>query len=192
MSPWLAPDADWPRSVIRGLFSNTRNSTSYYNADVKAGRPHTASDGPQSQNSAWQYLPLGDAASAAVEVRKTSSWPRSWAKLQPFIAALTQDCMAKLHLLGQPNSFLARDPLAERAREHAQRRRRRAERAHGARGALARRRPRLGSRARRSGFWGPNQFSTPDHVAVGRDRALGFGRIIASEIEAPSMLVDMV
>jgi hypothetical protein len=136
------------------------------NAGVKAGRPHAASDGPQSQNSAWQYLPLGDAASAAVEVRKTSSWPRSWAKLQPFIAALPQECMAKLHRLSQPNSFLARDPLAERARDHAQRRRRRAERAHGARGAPARRRPRLGIRARRSGFWGPKKFSTPDHVAV--------------------------
>jgi hypothetical protein len=50
------------------------------------------------------------AQSYFAQVRKTPSWPRSWANFSPFTAAFPQECMGQLpnlHLLGQPNTFLA-------------------------------------------------------------------------------------
>jgi hypothetical protein len=41
-------------------------------------------------------------------VRKAPSWPRNLGQLQSFIAVLPQGSIgANLHLLGQPNTFLA-------------------------------------------------------------------------------------
>jgi hypothetical protein len=48
------------------------------------------------------------------EVRKTPCRPRSWPKLQPFIAVFSQECTAQFASFGPklPNTFLARDPVA--------------------------------------------------------------------------------
>jgi hypothetical protein len=45
-------------------------------------------------------------------VRKTSSWPRSWANFSLLQLYSLRKAWANLHLLGQPNSFLARAALS--------------------------------------------------------------------------------
>jgi hypothetical protein len=42
------------------------------------------------------------------KVRKTPSWPRSWANFSPLQLCSHRNAWANLHLLGQPNSFYAR------------------------------------------------------------------------------------
>jgi hypothetical protein len=41
------------------------------------------------------------------KVSKPPSWPRSWASSSPFKLCSRVDAWASLHLLGQPNTFLA-------------------------------------------------------------------------------------
>ena len=41
------------------------------------------------------------------KVSKPPSWPRSWASSSPFKLCSSVDAWASLHLLGQPNTFLA-------------------------------------------------------------------------------------
>jgi hypothetical protein len=43
------------------------------------------------------------------EVRKTPSWPRSWANFSLLSLYSRRNACANLHLLGQPNTFFARD-----------------------------------------------------------------------------------
>ena len=63
------------------------------------------------------------------EVRKTSSWPRSWANFSLFLLYSHWNAWANLHLLGQPNTFLARGrPRAAAARDRVRRRTRAARR----------------------------------------------------------------
>jgi hypothetical protein len=51
----------------------------------------------------------GEAADAPrlAEVRKTPSWPRSWANFSLLELYSHRNAWANLHLLGQPNTFLA-------------------------------------------------------------------------------------
>ena len=42
------------------------------------------------------------------KVSKTPIWPRSWADFSPSSLYSHRDAWASLHLLGQPNAFLAR------------------------------------------------------------------------------------
>ena len=44
----------------------------------------------------------------ADEVRKTPSWPRSWANFSLFLLYSLMTAWANLHLSGQPNTFLVR------------------------------------------------------------------------------------
>jgi hypothetical protein len=46
-------------------------------------------------------------------VRKTQSWPRSWVNFSLFWPYSHRNARANLHLLGQPNTFLARRWSAE-------------------------------------------------------------------------------
>jgi hypothetical protein len=41
-------------------------------------------------------------------VRKTPSWPRSWANFSPLQLCSYKNAWANLHILGQTNAFLAR------------------------------------------------------------------------------------
>jgi adenylate kinase family enzyme len=43
-----------------------------------------------------------------IQVRKTPRWPRSWPNFSPLQLYSHRNAWASLHLLGQPNSFLAR------------------------------------------------------------------------------------
>jgi hypothetical protein len=43
----------------------------------------------------------------ALKVRRTPSWPRSWANFSLFCLYSHRNVWANSHLLGQPNSFLA-------------------------------------------------------------------------------------
>jgi hypothetical protein len=55
------------------------------------------------------YWPaIGAAYEAAHQVRKTLSWPRSWANFSLLSLYSHWNAWANLHLLGQPNTFLAR------------------------------------------------------------------------------------
>jgi hypothetical protein len=49
-------------------------------------------------------LPVEDSK----QVRKTPSWPRSWANFSLLSLYSHRNTWASLHLLGQPNTFLAR------------------------------------------------------------------------------------
>jgi hypothetical protein len=49
---------------------------------------------------------IGDVVLAA-KVRKTPSWPRSWANFNFLSLYPRRNAWANLHLLGQPNTFLA-------------------------------------------------------------------------------------
>ena len=42
-----------------------------------------------------------------IQVRKTPSWPRSWANFNPLSLYSHRNAWASLHLLGQTNTFLA-------------------------------------------------------------------------------------
>jgi hypothetical protein len=48
-------------------------------------------------------------------VRKTPSWPRSWANSSRFSLYSHRNAWANLHILGQPNTLLARGRLAQAA-----------------------------------------------------------------------------
>jgi hypothetical protein len=49
----------------------------------------------------WQFM-------ADIQVRKTPSWPRSWANFSLLCLYSRRNAWANLRLLGQPNTFLAR------------------------------------------------------------------------------------
>jgi hypothetical protein len=79
-------------------FSNTRHSL-VHNVNVKK-----------------DFFPLNANSTIQIAidpgVRKTPSWPRSWANfclLSLYSAYSHRNAWANLHLLGQPNTFLARD-----------------------------------------------------------------------------------
>ena len=44
----------------------------------------------------------------SLQVRKAPSWPRSWANFSPSQLCSHRNAWANLHLLGQPDTFLAR------------------------------------------------------------------------------------
>jgi hypothetical protein len=50
----------------------------------------------------------GHGPDALLQVRKTPSWPRSWANFSPLSLYPRRNARANLHILGQPNSLLAR------------------------------------------------------------------------------------
>jgi hypothetical protein len=52
-----------------------------------------------------------------IKVRKTPSWPRSWANSSLLQLYSHRNVRANLHLLGQPNSFLAQGRLPEAPRQ---------------------------------------------------------------------------
>ena len=56
-----------------------------------------------------QVIILIDASGSmrAEEVRKTPSWPRSWANFSLLSLYSRRNAWVNLHLLGQPNTFLA-------------------------------------------------------------------------------------
>ena len=53
------------------------------------------------------------------QVRKTPSWPRSWANFSLLPLYSHRNAWANLHLLGQPNTFLAAEPVRGRRRRRA-------------------------------------------------------------------------
>ena len=55
------------------------------------------------QFQAWAF----DVPRHATQVRKTPSWPRSWANFSFLQLCSHRNAWANLHLLGQPNNFLA-------------------------------------------------------------------------------------
>jgi hypothetical protein len=60
----------------------------------------------------------GSTASASTsQVKNISSWPRSWANFSLFWLYSHRNAWANLHLLGQPNTFLAADTDASTAPE---------------------------------------------------------------------------
>jgi hypothetical protein len=54
-----------------------------------------------------------------LQVRKTPSWPRSWANFSPLSLCSHRNGRANLHILGQPNTFLAAGAEAGGARAEA-------------------------------------------------------------------------
>jgi hypothetical protein len=55
---------------------------------------------------------LKQSAFYQAQVRRTPRWPRSWANFSVLWLYSHRNAWANLHLLGQPNTFLARSPCS--------------------------------------------------------------------------------
>jgi hypothetical protein len=83
--------------IVRQHFTKTVTDASYL-------LYHTTTQG-------WGYLyivELSGFAEPPAQVRKTLSWPRSWANFSLLLLFSHRNAWASLHLLGQPNTSLAR------------------------------------------------------------------------------------
>ena len=127
-SPQSVVDIDAHRRILQTYVGNSPTTSAHTssdssvdartsNASPTAAQTHSSANHGSDSRSSWS-LGLETAVRAAAhdlfdrQVRKTPSWPRSWANFSLANFSLSYLCShrnawANLHLLGQPNIFLA-------------------------------------------------------------------------------------